>query len=118
KRFARAGFRTVAVMPGLRADWPEGAFLGFDALYDAAALEYGGPEFGWWRIPDQYALAKLDVAERHAAPRAPLFAFFATLSTHVPFRPTPPYEADWERLLAAEPFDAAAVARSFAERPD
>ena len=47
KRFARAGYRTVAVMPGLREAWPEGAFLGFDALYDAAALDYRGPEFGW-----------------------------------------------------------------------
>ncbi len=34
--FARAGYRTVALMPGLRQDWREGvALYGFDAVYDA-----------------------------------------------------------------------------------
>ena len=28
--FAQAGYRTVALMPGLRHAWPEGAFYGFD----------------------------------------------------------------------------------------
>lgn len=119
KRFARAGYRTVAVMPGLRDAWPEGAFFGFDALYDAERLDYRGPEFGWWRIPDQYALAQLERSERTGPARDPLFAFFATLSTHVPFRPTPPYEADWTRVLdGAEPFERAAVERSLGHRPD
>ncbi|HEX6995976.1 MAG TPA: sulfatase-like hydrolase/transferase [Gammaproteobacteria bacterium] len=119
KRFARAGYRTVAVMPGVREAWPEGAFLGFDAIYDAAALDYRGPEFGWWRIPDQYTLATLDRLERRAGQRAPLFAFVATLSTHVPFRPTPPYQDDWSRFAdGGEPFDSHAVEQSLARRPD
>ncbi len=58
RTFADRGYRTVALMPGLRQDWREGAwFYGFDEVYGADRLEYGGPEFGWWRIPDQYALA-------------------------------------------------------------
>lgn len=119
KRFARAGYRTVAVMPGLREDWPEGVFFGFDALYDAAALDYRGPEFGWWRIPDQYALAKLDAAELGGQRAAPVFAFFATLSTHVPFRPTPPYQGDWPRMLSgAAPFEPSEAERALEQRPD
>jgi hypothetical protein len=108
-------------MPGLKSLWPEGSFYGFDQIYDDAALDYRGPAFGWWRIPDQFSLAKLDALEvtpRHGAARAPLFAFFPTISTHAPFRPTPPYQADWSRLLGAHPFDEAAVQHSLQQRPD
>ncbi len=57
-------------MPGLKKDWPEGAFYGFDTIYGADALDYRGPEFGWWRIPDQFSLAALDAREIAAAPAA------------------------------------------------
>jgi hypothetical protein len=111
RAFADAGYRTVALMPGLRQDWREGAaFYGFDAIYGAAALDYNGPAFGWWRIPDQYALAKLDRAEVAPRARPPLFVFFPTISSHAPFRPLPPYQPDWARLLLARPFDAVAPA--------
>ena len=30
---------------------------------------------------------------------APLFVFFPTISTHIPFSPTPPYQPDWPRAL-------------------
>lgn len=106
--FARTGYRTVALMPGLRQDWREGAALyGFDAVYDAARLDYRGPAFGWWRIPDQYALARLDRTEVAPRARAPLFVFFPTITSHAPFRPLPPYQPDWDRLLSAAPFDPA-----------
>jgi hypothetical protein len=105
--FARAGYRTVALMPGLRQDWREGvALYGFDAVYDAGRLDYRGPAFGWWRIPDQYALGKLDRAEVAPSARQPLFVFFPTITSHAPFRPMPPYQPDWSRLLSDEPFDA------------
>jgi hypothetical protein len=104
--FARHGRRTVALMPGLRQAWPEGGFYAFDAVYGTAALDYRGPAFGWWRIPDQYSLARLEALEVSAQPRAPLFVFFPTITSHAPFRPTPPYQPDWERLLSAAPFDA------------
>jgi hypothetical protein len=108
--FARAGYRTVALMPGLRQDWREGAALyGFDAIYDAARLDYRGPAFGWWRIPDQYALGRLDRAEVMPRERAPLFVFFPTITSHAPFRPLPPYQPDWDRLLSDAPFDPATL---------
>ena len=63
-RFARAGYRTLAVMPGLKYEgWPEAAYYGFDAVLDARALDYHGPDFGWWRIPDQFTLARVDATE-------------------------------------------------------
>jgi phosphoglycerol transferase MdoB-like AlkP superfamily enzyme len=108
RAFAREGYRTLALMPGLRQDWREGAaFYGFDEIYGAGRLDYRGPAFGWWRIPDQYALAKLDRLEVAPAARPPLFVFFPTINSHAPFRPLPPYQPDWERVLTDRPFDAA-----------
>jgi len=118
KRFASSGYRTLAVMPGLKNAWPEGAFYGFDAILGERELDYRGPDFGWWRIPDQYSLAKLDSVALAPAPRSPVFAFFPTINTHIPFRPTPPYQPDWTRVLTEHPFDAAAAAASIAQSPD
>ena len=117
-KFARHGYRVVGLMPGLKGAWPEGSFYGFDAIYGESGLAYGGPEFGWWRIPDQYALAKLDQLELVSTPRAPLFVFFPTISSHMPFRPTPPYQPDWARMLTGEPYDPGPVAESLAVTPD
>ncbi len=109
-RFDRAGYRTVAVMPGLRKAWPEGAFYGFDTLLDASALDYRGPAMGWWRIPDQFSLARLDSAELTASDGRARFVVFPTIGSHLPFRPRPPYQSDWSRVLGPEPFDAAPLA--------
>ena len=35
--------RPLAIMPGLHAPWPEGAFYGFDHIYGAPDLAYEGP---------------------------------------------------------------------------
>src|SRR5690606_18133107 len=64
RRFDAAGYRTTAWFPGLRGAWPEGEFYGFDEIVGAPELDYRGPAFGWWRVPDQYVLAKLDARER------------------------------------------------------
>ena len=117
-RFARQGYRSLALMPGLRYAWPEGAFYGFEQIYDQRALAYHGPEFGWWRIPDQYALARLDQLEIAAAPRPPLFVFYPTISSHLPFRPTPPYQANWARMLTQNPFEPRTLEASLARTPD
>ncbi len=112
--FARAGYETLALMPGLRQAWPEGAFYRFDRILGAGGLDYQGPEFGWWRIPDQFALARLDAEPRAGRPR---FVFFPTISSHAPFRPTPPYQPDWARLVGPAPFGAEAE-RAIAVAPD
>jgi len=116
--FSRRGYRTVALMPGMRQAWPEGAFYRFDQIYGRDALAYKGPEFGWWSIPDQYALAKIDALERNRLTRPPLFIVFPTSTTHAPFGPVAPYQPDWLRVLEKDAFDPADVARSMAMRPD
>jgi sulfatase-like protein len=116
--FKRAGYRTIALMPGLWQSWPEGAFYGFDEIYGGARLEYLGPPFGWFDIPDQFALAKFDAEEANVAPRAPIFMFFPTISTHTPFRPTPPYQPDWPRMLTDRPFDQGDLDRAFDTQAD
>lgn len=115
--FRRGGYRTVALMPGLRQSWPEGAFYGFDEIYGADRLAYAGPEFGWFAIPDQFSLDRLDALEIRRAPRAPLFVFFPTISTHFPFVPTPPYQPDWSRMTDPHPYDGPSIVRAYHE-PD
>lgn len=116
--FARRGYRTVAMMPGLWHAWPEGSFYGFDDIYGGPRLEYSGPQFGWWDIPDQFAIARLDALEMNRVSRAPLFVFFATISTHAPFTPTPPYQPDWARMLTDRPYDAPDVEHAYDQQPD
>jgi len=118
--FRQDGYRVLALMPGLRQDWPEGDYFRFDAIYGATQLDYQGPEFGWWRIPDQFALAKLDqleLARAVPASRAPRFVFFPTISSHMPFRPTPPYQPDWDRVTGPAPYGEEA-ARAIAQAPE
>jgi phosphoglycerol transferase MdoB-like AlkP superfamily enzyme len=116
--FKREGYRTVALMPGLWQAWPEGRFYGFDEIYGGERLGYRGPQFGWFDIPDQFALAKVDALEARRPARAPIFMFFPTISTHTPFRPTPPYQPDWTRVLTEQPFDQADLDRSFDAQAD
>ncbi|MGD8853285.1 MAG: hypothetical protein PVI28_12880 [Gammaproteobacteria bacterium] len=117
-RFARHGYRSLALMPGLRHAWPEGSFYGFERIYDERSLDYQGPDFGWWRIPDQYAIARLDQLEMTPGPRRPLFVFYPTISSHMPFRPTPPYQSNWERLLTQNPFESEIIEASLTRSPD
>jgi hypothetical protein len=116
--FKRRGYRTVGLMPGMRQAWPEGAFYGFDVVYGRDRLGYPGPEFGWWAVPDQWALAQLDALERTKRTRAPVFTVFPTSTTHAPFGPVAPYESSWTRLLTSEPYSADEAARALAARPD
>jgi len=116
--FARHGYRTVAVMPGIRGRWREGDFYGFDQIYDAGTLAYRGPSFGWWDITDQFALARLDALELVPVDRAPVFAVFPTISTHTPFTPAPPYQPDWARVLTPDSHDAADLAAAWAVPAD
>ncbi|HUK33732.1 MAG TPA: sulfatase-like hydrolase/transferase, partial [Vicinamibacterales bacterium] len=116
--FSRQKYRTVALMPGLWQAWPEGSFYHFDTIYGGERLDYRGPEFGWFDIPDEFALAKFDELEARRTSRAPLFMFFPTISTHTPFRPTPPYQPDWTRMLTAQPFDQPDLDHAFDQQAD
>jgi hypothetical protein len=116
--FARGGYRTVAVMPGMWQHWPEGVFYGFDEIHDGPRLDYRGPEFGWWALPDQFTMARMNALELDRQERRPMFVFFPTINTHAPFSPTPPYQPDWQRLLTDRPYETDALDRSFAEGVD
>ncbi|HEX3646242.1 MAG TPA: hypothetical protein VHT95_11595, partial [Vicinamibacterales bacterium] len=116
--FKRTGHRTVALMPGLRQAWPEGAFYRFDDVYGAARLDYHGPEFGWFALPDQFSLAKFDALEQNQPSRAPRFVFFPTISTHFPFIPTPPYQPDWTKMFLEHPYDGPSIISAYARQPD
>ena len=116
--FKRHGYRTVALMPGLWQAWPEGSFYDFDDIYGGERLAYRGPEFGWFDIPDEFALARFDALEGVRPSRPPLFMFFPTISTHTPFRPTPPYQSDWNRVVTDEPFDDVDLDRAFDQQAD
>jgi hypothetical protein len=50
--------------------------------------------------------------------RPPLFAFFPTISTHFPFSPTPPYQADWSRVETERPYDPEQVQAAYSDLPD
>ena len=116
--FGRHGYRTMAIMPGLLVGWPEGAYYGFDEVYNHDRLDYHGPPFGWWDVNDQFALARVDSLEIGPQPRAPAFVFFTTISTHAPFVPTPPYQPNWARVLTSTPYDAEALDRAWSTWPD
>lgn len=115
--FSRAGYRTLALMPGLTKRWPEGVFYGFDEIYGGEQLGYKGPPFGWFATPDQFTLARLDTIAP-PEPGASRFVFFPTISTHTPFRPTPPYQPDWARVLTDHPYDEDDLQRSLAQEVD
>ena len=118
RAFGRHGFRTVGLMPGLKQNWPEGAFYGFEDIYGADRLAYRGPEFGWFAIPDQFSLDRIDALEVNRSPRRPLFVFFPTISTHFPFSPTPPYQPDWRRMTDPKPYDGPDIVKAYARQPD
>ncbi len=116
--FAQRGYRTVAMMPGLWYPWPEGAFYGFQDIYNGPRLNYTGPSFGWWDMPDQFTLARLDEQETSKASRPPLFVFYPTTSTHTPFSPLPPYQPDWAKMLTRKPYTAAELDTAYVGDPD
>ena len=116
--FQRGGYRALAIAPGLLVPWPEGAFYGFDEIYDHERLDYRGPPFGWWSINDQYSLARVDRLEIEPRDREPRFVFFTTITTHAPFTPAPPYQPDWERVLSMQPYDDDELYAAWSEQPD
>jgi hypothetical protein len=94
--FRRAGWQTVAVEPDNTYAWPEGAFYGYDRVYDSRNLGYAGPHFGWSTMPDQYTLAEFQRRE-YGKPHAPMMAEITLTSSHTPWAPIPQL-VDWNAI--------------------
>ena len=60
----------------------------------------------------------MDELEVTRQPRRPLFVFFPTITTHVPFVPTPPYQPDWTRILTISPYDTKDLDEAWSDYPD
>ena len=89
KAFQRAGWRTAAVMPGNDSPWPEGAFFGYDKVYNSQDLGYRGPKFSWSPMPDQYALLAYERLVHGKQQRPPTMAEIPLTSSHAPWAPLP-----------------------------
>ncbi|QHA02933.1 sulfatase [Streptomyces broussonetiae] len=96
--FRRTGaWRTVGVVPGVLAAWPEGRFFGLDHIYDGRHLGYHGPDFGWSQVPDQFTLDAFRDKEFARRGRGPLMAEIILTSSHYPWAPVPRL-VDWAKL--------------------
>ncbi len=113
--FRSRGYRTVGAYPALSWDWDEKRFYAFDHFLDARDLGYSGPKLGYWWVPDQFTIARVEELVPARAGTPPRFTFFPSITSHMPFNPVPPYQADWARVLGAEPFDTTEVERALAE---
>ncbi len=103
--FERAGWETFGLYPALSWDWAEHAFYGFGTFLDARNLDWRGPPLGYWKVPDQFSLARFE--QLHPPGARPRLLFFPTITSHLPFGPVPPCVADRARLLSDDPFGAA-----------
>ncbi|MBK6453453.1 MAG: sulfatase-like hydrolase/transferase [Proteobacteria bacterium] len=113
--FRSHGYQTFGLYSSVFWDWPERAWYGYDVYVEGRTLDYRGPTLGnWWRVPDQFAFARFEQLYPRVPPAPPRFVFAATINTHVPFGPVPPYQPDWQRLLGEWPFDDADAARALA----
>ncbi len=87
--FGRAGWRTVADVPANTWDWPQGAFYGYDHIYDSRNVGYEGPRFGYPTMPDQYTLDAFHRLELAREQRRPVMAEIDLISSHAPWSRTP-----------------------------
>jgi hypothetical protein len=94
RAFQRAGWRTVGVEPAVTQAWPEGAFFGYDQIYEAGDLGYRGPRFSYATMPDQYILSAFHRSEMAKPSHAPVMAQITTMSSHAPWSPVPSL-VDW-----------------------
>jgi hypothetical protein len=97
RSFKRAGFRTVGVEPGVTFAWPEGAFYGYDQVWDSHKLDYHGPALSWSTMPDQYTMRQFQKLEYGRPQRGPLMAEVTLTSSHTPWAPLP-VTLGWDHL--------------------
>jgi len=94
--FKEAGWCTLEIAPGIKAPSAKAtAAWGFDREFFANDLDYRGPSFGWFAIPDQFTLDRAAAIRAALAPAPPVFTQLILVSSHIPFAPVPPYLADW-----------------------
>ncbi|WP_376696822.1 LTA synthase family protein [Wenzhouxiangella sp. EGI_FJ10305] len=94
--FRASGHTALKLAPAIVEAWPEGAELGFDRVYAARDLGYEGPSLGWVTMPDEFTLHAFGEQIRPRYEGA-VFAQFALISSHWPWRPvieTTPDPAD------------------------
>ena len=95
--FKEAGWRTLDIAPGIKAPSARAtAAWGFDREIFADELDYKGPSFGWFAIPDQFTLDRAATIRSALGPAPPVFTQVILVSSHIPFAPIPPYLTDWE----------------------
>ena len=116
--FRNRGYETLGVYPALGWDWPEKSFYGFDRFIDARDLAYNGPILGYWKLPDQFALARVNQLYPITPASQKRFTFFPSITSHMPFHPVPPYLPDWSKILTERPFDEAQMAAVSAQKED
>ncbi|MCE2680871.1 MAG: sulfatase-like hydrolase/transferase [Burkholderiales bacterium] len=116
KVFQHAGYETFGLYHSVAWDWVERVYYGFDVYLSGPDLDYQGPGFGFWKVPDQFAAARVEQLYPRTKKARPRFTLFPTISTHFPFHQVPPYQPDWKRLLSSNPFDATEAARAQAEQ--
>ena len=104
-----AGWQTAAVMPAITLAWPEAGYFGYDRILAAADLGYRGLPFNWVTMPDQFTLASFQRQLLDPAPRAPVFAEIALISSHAPWTPIPPL-LPWDAIGDGTVFDRYATA--------
>lgn len=102
-----AGYHTLAVAPAVVLAWPEAELLGFDTVWNAAALDYRGRPFNWVTMPDQFTLAQID-RMRPDLTDAPVLAQIAMISSHAPWTPVPRL-IPWQDVGDGTAFDGMAA---------
>ena len=116
--FERAGYRTIGLYPAMSWAWPEEDFYDFDHYHDAPSLDYQGPKLGLWHLPDQFSIARINELHPPGPGSKPRFVFYPTINSHIPYRPTPPYQPDWTRVTTAEPFPPEATEAALSDEID
>ena len=116
--FEQAGYRTIGLYPAMSWEWPEVSFYSFDHYHDAPSLDYRGPKFGLWWLPDQFSLARINEMYPPDPDGKPRFLFYPTITTHIPFRPTPPYQPDWSLVTSDKPYSDEATDKAMNDEID
>lgn len=98
------GHDTVAVMPAITREWPEGRAFGYNRIYHSTTMDYRGPALNWVTMPDQYTWSWFQRQVRDRAER-PVFAEVALISSHAPWVPILPVLEDWDNIGNGETFN-------------